>query len=136
MADKRALGDEDHDWVVRVHYAISNADADRAGVAEESGVTADPPIAMLPHAMALTKLICQRCEQPWSSELREVPCPGVPFERYVLSLDPDTREKVIADFHERLTEDPPVVFDGANGPVITAQQKLVVPVPDISGLDL
>lgn len=132
LEDKQALKPTDHDWVVRVHYGITNEDAERAGKAEALGIAADPPIAMMPQATCLTSLLCQRCEQGWQLEVVETDCPGMPIEQWVLGLPSKEREEVIAQF-KAMNEDPEQVLTTDSGEQVTVAQQRI---PDIGGRDL
>lgn len=96
VEEKNSLGEEDHDWVLIVEYGITNEQAPRVIESRDSGVPANPPIRFEAWNMGqVLGPLCRRCQEPYEV-VNETPCPGISFEAYIASLDPETREKVLA----------------------------------------
>lgn len=101
LADEKMNMPEDaHDWVVIVQYMLTFEEADRAGTAEVTGIPAQPPIALMPKKMrGVVGPVCGKCNQLWTY-VHDVPCPGMPMDEYIASLDEDVRDEVIARLQE------------------------------------
>lgn len=100
--EKANLEADDHDWQVIVAYALTFDEAERAGKAFITGIEADPPVALGPHAM-INPIgpICHRCEQHWAL-VNDLPCPGVNFGEYVASLPEEERAAVLRALDEKM----------------------------------
>lgn len=96
LAEKQSLGPDDHDWVVLIAYALTEVDAGRAALADDTGIAADPPIPVTAETMRNHRgPLCVRCDQSYQAVWMS-PCPGMPFAQYLAQLPDEIRQEVIA----------------------------------------
>jgi hypothetical protein len=117
IAEKSQLEDGDHDWVVGMTYALSEADAQRAAEAAARGETCTPPIRLAAQVMIHnTGSICRKCAMPYL-QVADLPCPNMTFEEYLASLDPAIREQVIERLQSGDVPEGPITIDEESGDV-------------------
>jgi hypothetical protein len=94
--EKRNLAPDDHNWVVIIQYAISEVNAGHIMRLKTEGTPVPPPgVPVVNETMIADSMpTCLRCMQTYDI-VADQPCPGMTFEQYIESLDPETRESVL-----------------------------------------